>query len=240
MEKITIQQVKKDRTLMDAFIEENIPLVRMIIKKYIRYIPTSALDYDDFFQLGCIGLYNAVEGFDLDYGNQFSTYAFHKIKGEIGKSFRDYGMTSIKVSRTLKLIYVNYKKLKAEFKEDSEILKELNISQKELNEAIIACKPITHFETPTYENENSTLCLENLIGSYEFEAEIADRDLVNLIINKIQKLTTEKNFNVLRLNLNGLNQNEISREIGISQVQISRILKKINVEVIPEIMSSFN
>ena len=85
-----------DRDAMETLVEENTGLIWAVTRRYL----SRGTEADDLYQLGCLGFLKAVEGFDLQYGTQFSTYAVPKISGEIRRFLRDDG--AVKVSRSLK------------------------------------------------------------------------------------------------------------------------------------------
>ena len=99
-EKLTIEYVRRakigDNTAKEALIEHNVSLVKCIVKRYLG----KGVDYDDLFQIACIGFLKAIVGFDEGFGVKFSTYAVPMIAGEIKRFMRDDG--AVKVSRAIK------------------------------------------------------------------------------------------------------------------------------------------
>ena len=99
-EKSTIEYIRKaktgDKTAKERLIEENVSLVKCIVKRYLG----KGVDYDDLFQIACMGFLKAIAGFDERFGVKFSTYAVPMIAGEIKRFMRDDG--SVKVSRSIK------------------------------------------------------------------------------------------------------------------------------------------
>ena len=88
-----------DNDAKNRLIEENSPLVKSIVRRY----KNKGVEYDDLFQLGCLGFSKAINNFDLSFGVKFSTYAVPMIAGEIKRYLRDDG--SVKVSRSTKTLY---------------------------------------------------------------------------------------------------------------------------------------
>ena len=99
-EKSTIEYLRKaktgDNAAKETLIEHNVSLVKSIVKRYLG----KGVDYDDLFQIACMGFLKAIAGFDESFGVKFSTYAVPMIAGEIKRFMRDDG--SVKVSRTMK------------------------------------------------------------------------------------------------------------------------------------------
>ena len=99
-EKLTIEYVRRaksgDNTAKQVLIDENVSLIKCIVKRYLG----KGVEYDDLFQLACMGFLKAIAGFDESYAVRFSTYAVPMIAGEIKRFMRDDG--SVKVSRTMK------------------------------------------------------------------------------------------------------------------------------------------
>lgn len=98
-ETLIAQAQAGDRDASEALVAENTGLIWSVAKRFLG----RGTELDDLFQLGCLGFLKAIEGFDLEYGTQFSTYAVPKIAGEIRRFLRDDG--AVKVSRGLKEQY---------------------------------------------------------------------------------------------------------------------------------------
>lgn len=96
MEELILRCQEGDQAAKEMLVVENAGLVWSIAKRYFG----RGVDPDDLYQLGCLGLIKAIDGFNTDYGTQFSTYAVPKIAGEIRRFIRDDG--SVKVSRSIK------------------------------------------------------------------------------------------------------------------------------------------
>lgn len=99
-EKETIEYIRRakggDQTAKQALIDGNVSLIKCIVKRYLG----KGVEYDDLFQLACMGFLKAITGFDESFGVRFSTYAVPMIAGEIKRFMRDDG--SVKVSRAMK------------------------------------------------------------------------------------------------------------------------------------------
>ena len=212
-----------DAQAKEYVVNNNMGLVWSIVRKFMN----RGTEADDLFQIGCIGLIKAIEKFDTDFGVQFSTYAVPMIMGEIKRHLRDDGI--IKVSRSLKELSVKAKgvmdKLSKEMGREptvQEVAMQLGVSAEELVMALDA--------TVVPESINAKMGddgreLETTLGCYE--------DMEQNVVNKIAikdallNLTArERQIIVLRY-FKDKTQSQIAAQLGISQVQVSRIEKKV-------------
>ena len=180
---------------------------------------------DDLYQLGCLGFIKAVQGFDLQYGTQFSTYAVPKIAGEIRRFLRDDG--AVKVSRTLKEQAAAIKSIRGHLttalgREPTlqEISNQTGFSPEEIALAETATAGV---ESIYREIGEDGFSLENLLADTETEEKVLERIALNEAIAKLP----ERDALVIKLRYyHGLTQERVSKVLGVSQVQISRIEKK--------------
>lgn len=210
-----------DREASERLIVENTGLVWSVAKRFFG----RGVDPDDLYQLGCLGFLKAVDGFDLSYGTQFSTYAVPKIAGEIRRFLRDDG--TVKVSRSIKERSAGIKAARQRLM--GELDREPTLS--ELSEATGICvEEIAAAETAT----GSTQSLENKTGEDGFSLEQVlsvgnpEEDMIEHIslMQAIESLD-ERDQKVIALRyFHGLTQERVARIIGVSQVQVSRIEKK--------------
>ena len=213
-----------DANSRDILINGNLKLVLSVLKKFYN----KEDNLDDLFQIGCVGLIKAIDNFDLSYEVKFSTYAVPMIAGEIKRYIRDN--CSIRISRSLKDIA--YKILK--YKEDyylmygieptiSLIAKDLNISEYEIGNALISLKdPISMYE-PVYNDGGDTIYLYDQIEDKKYSNDFSNRLVMQDAIenlNKREKYILDERFII------GKSQIEISKELDISQAQVSRLEKK--------------
>jgi RNA polymerase sporulation-specific sigma factor len=215
---------KDDESAKVRLIEHNSPLVKSIIRHY----KNKRVEYDDLYQIGCMGFLKAVKNFDISYNVRFSTYAVPMIAGEIKRFLRDDGY--IKVSRSLKTLahkisafVENYKKEHLAEPSIEKIAKEFEIEPQEVVFAMDSGKlPISLFEK-TDDGEKS----QNLIDKIAVEDnndEIIDRMILKSIIGELTP--REKKIIILRY-YRDKTQSEIAEHLGISQVQVSRLESKI-------------
>jgi len=203
----------------------NTALVKSIVKGYLH----RGVEYDDLMQIGSMGLIKAVKGFDEAFGVRFSTYAVPMISGEIKRYLRDDGM--IKVSRGLKETAIKVFRAQEELKrqlgrdpELSEISARIDIPEDVIIEATDAIRePISIYE-PVYQDSGSnTLLLDTILCSDE-NKELTDRLLIEELLKKLDD--RERKIILLRF-FRDKTQSEIAAEIGVSQVQISRLITKV-------------
>ena len=224
-----IEKVQKynDEEAKEILIKNNLGLVRSVISKFSNI----GYERDDLFQLGSIGLIKSIYKFDSKFNVKFSTYAVPMILGEIKRYLRDDGM--VKVSRSLKQIAIKAKtqteiltkKLGREPSID-EIAQELDVEKEDLVMAMEANFSVEYLHGVIHEEEGSPICLIDKIslkGENE-EEKLIDNLLLKQILNKLEK--RERQIIVLRY-FEDKTQSEIGDILNISQVQVSRIEKKV-------------
>lgn len=215
-----------DKKAQETLIENNIGLIWSIVKKF----QNRGYEADDLFQIGSIGLIKAIQKFDMQYDVKFSTYAVPMIMGEIKRFMRDDGI--IKVSRSLKetankgrIIKETLTKKLGREPTVHEIAETLKIEPEELVMALEANHTPESLYSTLHEGDSSPILLIDRIG----EGIDQENDVINKIALK-QVLDTlkprEKQIIVLRY-FKEKTQTQIAKMLGISQVQVSRIEKKI-------------
>ena len=205
----------------EQLIVENSGLVWSIAKRYFG----RGVDPDDLYQLGCLGLLKAIDGFDLEFGTEFSTYAVPKIAGEIRRFLRDDG--SVKVSRSIKerssAIKMARQRLtgtlgrEPNLSELSEVL-QLTVQEIAAAETATACT-----ESIQKENGEDGFTLEDILtDGFQEERMIERISLREAIACLPQREKTVIDLRYYR----GLTQDKTAKIMGVSQVQVSRIEKK--------------
>lgn len=213
-----------DDRAKELVVSQNLGLVWSIVHRF----KNNYYDKDDLFQIGCIGLMKAINNFDSDYGVQFSTYAVPIIMGEIKRYFRDDG--TIKVSRSLKELNVKITKVKDILMNKTgreptveEVAEYLQINVQDVIEAIDASYYPTSLSEPIYEKDGSSLHMEDRIEDMRnkmwFEKIALEME--------IQKLTDKEKLILYLRYQKEYNQEKVARRLHISQVQVSRLEKKI-------------
>lgn len=208
-------------------VNKYINLAEIIAKKFYN----RGIDYEDIYQVACIALIKSVERFDLDKGVKFVSFATPTIIGEIKRYFRDKGST-IRIPRRIYEVYqkVNYAKeyLTQELKRTpkiDEIAKHLKLSEESILEIIESWNAynMQSFDQNVFSDDN--LELHELIGSEDSTFEkIENYDFLTKSLDKFTKV--EKDFIMMRYFKNAT-QKEIAQKMGVSQMYISRLEKKI-------------
>ena len=229
MEKIhtLIKQAQNgDNNAFEIIINENIGLVWSIVKKFIN----RGIDKDDLFQLGSMGLVKAVKKFNFDYDVKFSTYAVPMIIGEIKRYIRDDGL--IKVSRSLK--EVAYKAIKSKEILTSKFNREPNIDEianyievdKEiLTVALNSVRDVDSIDRKITNEKGNEL---NVVDTIVFENDKSEKIVNNILLNETINKLAQREQNIVKMRyINEMTQTEVANIIGVSQVQISRLEKKI-------------
>ncbi|CEP45417.1 RNA polymerase sporulation sigma factor SigF [Paraclostridium sordellii] len=216
-----------DEKAKEILIESNLGLVRSVVSKFLNI----GYERDDLFQLGSIGLIKAIYKFDPKFNVKFSTYAVPMILGEIKRYLRDDGM--IKVSRSLKQIAIKAKmqteiltkKLGRE-PTIEELSKEVGVDKEDLLMALESNFSVEYLHGVIHEEEGSPICLIDKIslkGENE-EEKVIDNLLLKEVLGKLDK--RERQIIMLRY-FEDKTQSEIGEMLNISQVQVSRIEKKV-------------
>ena len=206
---------------LDALVEENSGLIWAVARRYMG----RGCEADDLYQLGCLGFLKAVEGFDLGYGTQFSTYAVPKISGEIRRFLRDDG--SVKVSRGLKEQSAQIKAARNALTNTlgreptiGELSQKTGLTPEEIALAETATAATESIQRPSGEEGFS---LEDVLSDTDSEERMLEKISLRQAIAALQ----ERERQVVQLRyFHGLTQQRVSAVLGVSQVQISRIEKK--------------
>lgn len=215
-----------DEEARAQLVEENAGLVWCIVKRFYH----RGAEAEDLFQVGNIGLLKAIDKFDLSYDVKFSTYAVPMISGEIKRFLRDDGM--IKVSRSLKELaykaYICQEKLQEKWGRDptvSEIAEYLHVEREELTMALDASTDVESLQKPIYQKEGQEIRLMDKLPEKEGgEEKILNHMLLTQLLTCLDK--DERRLIYLRYFANQT-QSQVGKELGISQVQVSRLEKKI-------------
>ena len=212
-----------DDSAREELVVRNMALVGSIVRGYLG----RGAEYDDLMQIGSSGLIKAIDGYDAQFGVRFSTYAVPMISGEIKRFLRDDGI--IKVSRSLKenalKIYRASESLKKSLGREphiSEIAEQTELDPEEIVHALEAVRsPISIYE-PVYEDTGGNRLLLDTIAA-SGDDELIDKLLTGELISKLND--RERSIIYMRY-FDDKTQSEIAKAIGVSQVQVSRLLNK--------------
>lgn len=220
-EELIVRSQAGDKSAGEDLILENAGLIWSVARRFLG----RGTEADDLYQLGCLGFLKAVEGFDLDFGTQFSTYAVPKISGEIRRFLRDDG--AIKVSRSVKEQAATIKSarnllINALGREPTlqEICHQTGISPEDIAFAETATAAT---ESIHREAGEDGFTLESVLSDTESEDTMVEKISLRQAIDNL----SEKEATVIRLRyFHGLTQQRVSKVLDVSQVQVSRIEKK--------------
>jgi RNA polymerase sporulation-specific sigma factor len=219
-----------DGNAMNKLIEMNLPLVSSISKKFLN----RGYDYEDIFQIGSIGLVKAINNFDLTYNVKFSTYAVPMIIGEIKRFLRDDGM--IKVSRNVKSLARKvyfYKEILTKKLKRSPTIEELaeyaDVDKEEILFAIESSNSLQYLYDTIHQDDGAPVLLIDKLS----EKSVDDGNLIERIALKeaISSLDNKARQIILLRYFKDKTQVQVAKMLGINQVQVSRIEKKVLAEM---------
>lgn len=221
IEELIAKSQAGDETAKETLVIENSGLIWSVARRFMG----KGIDTDDMYQLACLGFLKAIEGFDLSYGTQFSTYAVPKIAGEIRRFLRDDG--AIKVSRGIKERAMTVKTAR------NQLLQERGYEPtvEEIAEVtMLTPEDIAFTESATANIEsihqvisNEGFTLESILTDTDSEETLVERLALRQAIEKLPP----KEATVIKLRyFHALTQERVAKVMNVSQVQISRIEKK--------------
>lgn len=222
-----IRQAKEgNQKAREQLVEENIGLVWSIARRF----QGRGYELEDLFQIGSIGLLKCIDGFDLTRGVRFSTYAVPLIIGEIKRFLRDDGM--VKVSRSLKEL--NYR-----VKKEAEIIKEKEHRDPTLEEiaitleedpmnvlmAVESCQDVFSIHQVIYQGDGDEISLEERL---EQKDDMIEDTVNNIYLGQLLDKLQEEEKELIKMRyFDNMTQSAIAEKLGISQVQVSRMEKKL-------------
>lgn len=215
-----------DKKARDTLVMENMGLVWSIVRRFAG----RGYEQEDLFQIGSIGLIKAIDKFDMSFDVKFSTYAVPMISGEIKRFLRDDGM--IKVSRSMKEMaykaYIAKEELEKTLKREPtlmEISKELAVSTEELVQALDASAQIESLHKVIYQGEANDISIMDKLPQ---EGDPCEDVMNRMLIEDMMDNLDDKERRLIQLRYyQEKTQTQIAEEFGVSQVQISRMEKKI-------------
>ena len=213
---------------MAKLIEDNNGLIWSIVRRF----SGRGYDIEDLYQIGSIGFIKAIQRFDTSFEVRLSTYAVPYILGEIKRYIRDDG--PIKVSRSIKELNVKILELQKEYFNKygrditlEEISKELKISKEEITMAMDSTRPVDSIESAKYKDnktDKTVSILEQISTGKDEQTEITNRITIKKLIGELDE--KEKEIIMLRY-YKQKTQMQVSKILGITQVQVSRIERKV-------------
>ncbi|MBE5738434.1 MAG: SigB/SigF/SigG family RNA polymerase sigma factor [Clostridiales bacterium] len=214
-----------DNEAKEKLITENSPLIKSVIKRYMN----KGIEFDDLYQLGSLGFLKAINNFDEVFGVKFSTYAVPMIAGEVKRFIRDNGI--IKISRSTKQLNLRINKFIEDYLSKQQesptidiIAKEFNITESEVVYVMdSAYKPISLYTTVGDDAGKEQYLIEKIEDENGIDEKI-DNEVLYSIIKDLP--LRDRKIIILRY-FRDKTQKEIASELGVSQVQVSRLENKI-------------
>ena len=210
-----------DKLASEHLVEENTGLIWSVARRFFG----RGVDPDDLYQLGCVGFLKAIQGFDLSFGTQFSTYAVPKISGEIRRFLRDDG--SVKVSRGLKERAMQLKQARSLLEQKlgreptvSELSEQTGLALEDIATAESAVMPA---ESLQRESGEEHFTLEYVLGDYGQEERLVERFTLE---EAIRQLPEREQMVIALRYFRGMTQDKAAKVLGVSQVQVSRLERR--------------
>ena len=223
---LLIRAKKGDKEAGKLLVQENLGLVGSVVKRF----ENRGYEWDDLFQIGAIGLLKAIEKFDFSYEVRFSTYAVPLVAGEIRRFLRDDGM--MKVSRSIKESGWRIKRSREKLEQQlgrsvtlQELAEDTGLSEEEVALAIDASEGIASIYQPVYQSDGSELyLLDKMADDSPAEEELLNRMTVRQLLERLEP----KEAQLIKLRyFEGNTQSQVADAMGMTQVQVSRMEKKI-------------
>ena len=242
-----------DKEAREILIEENLGLVRHIVKRFTG----RGYDLEDLFQIGCIGLIKAIDKFDLHYEVRFSTYAVPMIQGEIKRFLRDDGM--VKVSRTLKesgwKVRQAAQRLSQEYGREAtlqELSEETGLSVEDIVMAIDANVEVESIYKSVYQSDGNEIYLVDQVVSEDGRRDGStvgrtaadgswgdsekEKVLNHMLLEQLLSRLDDRERELINMRyFQDKTQVEVAKCMGISQVQVSRMEKRILLQLREEV-----
>lgn len=225
-----------EREAKEQLFQKNAGLIHHVVK---RFVNRSGVEAEDLFQIGAMGLLKAIEKFDTEYGVCFSTYAVPLIMGEIRRFLRDDGM--IKVSRSIKENGRKIRQIQEEMLQRSgrdptlaELSKESGMSVEDIVSALDSGREVESIYKTMYESDGSEVLLVDMLGQEGESERVVNRILLEKLIGGLDD--REKSLIRLRY-FENKTQVQAADDLGMSQVQVSRMEKRVLLRLRREAMA---
>lgn len=214
-----------DKLARDKILIENTGLIWSIVRRFLN----RGHEGEDLFQIGCIGMLKAIDRFDTEFDVAFSTYAVPMIAGEIRRFIRDDGI--VKISRKIKEnqmkimhqreIYINEKKQEPTIEE---LEKVCDLTKEEIVMAMDASRNVESIDKEMYSKDSAY----TLMDLAEDDANIEETVLNKIMVQQLMDMLESKERKIINLRyFKNKTQSQVAKEMGMTQVQVSRLEKKI-------------
>ena len=221
---VTMELIRRaqqgDEQAKTRLIEENTPLLKSIIRRYVG----KGVEYDDFSQISSVGLLKAINNFSLEYNVKFSTYAVPMVLGEVKRFLRDDGY--VKVSRSVKTQANKINQWVEAYRKTHQ--NEPSVEEIADTSEVVFFMDSTKIPVSLFEkindSDDKSLCLMDKIPSQTKDEDLIDRVILKAVIKELTQ--REKKIIIMRY-FRDMTQSDIAKQLGVSQVQVSRLENKI-------------
>lgn len=224
-EQLLLRAKEGDKGAKEQLVSNNLGLIHHIVKRFIG----RGVDAEDLFQIGSIGLLKAIDNFNIEFGVQFSTYAVPMIQGEIKRFMRDDGM--LKISRSIKENSFKIKTAVNEYVQAygmeptvSVLCEKTGLTKEDIVMAMEATTEVESIYKTTGGEDDDRFLVDKLAGETKEEEKIVDKVLLGQLLDTLSGV--DKELIIMRY-YEDKTQIQIAEKLGISQVQVSRLEKKI-------------
>lgn len=214
-----------DQEAKGLLVEENAPLIKSVLKRFIN----KGIEYDDLYQIGCMGFLKAIRNFNGEFGVKFSTYVVPMVIGEVKRFMRDDG--AIKVSRALKTLNLQINRFSKEFASKEkrqpsieELAQHFQVDCQEIILAMDSAKMPLSLYSPVEDDADSATLIDRIESQDDEGGKIIDNIALRQLIKRLNE--RDRKIIVLRYFFDKT-QCEIAKQLNISQVQVSRLENKI-------------
>lgn len=226
-----LEQVKKgDKNAFDKLVKSNFGLIKCIANKF----GNRGYEYEELFQVSCMGLVKAINNFNESQNAKLSTYAYHVIYGEVRRFLRDDNKNSLKIPRKIKELEMELYYKGLEFLDNfgrepscKELAEYTGYEKETIKEVFMATKYCRSFQETVYksEGENDITLADMIESNINLEEEIIKKLEIEHLYYYIDQLP-ERQRNVMLLRLKDKTQKQVTEILGLSQVEISRNEKR--------------
>lgn len=214
-----------DENATSTLISGNFPLIKAIVKGYLG----KGVDYDDLYQIGCVGFLKAIKNFNPTFDVKFSTYAVPMISGEIKRFLRDDG--SIKVSRSIKTLAIKVRGYIEKIRNENgemptidELAEKFDANKEDIVIALDSSQQMVSLHAKIDEDDPNSQNVIDKLAVFDKSDEMLDKFILK---NEIMNLPEKEKKVILLRYYRGKTQGEVAEQLGVSQVQVSRIESKI-------------
>lgn len=222
---LIVRSKNGDADATDTLVNGNFPLIKAIVKGYLN----KGVEYDDLYQIGCVGFLKAIKNFNPNFDVKFSTYAVPMIAGEIKRFLRDDGM--VKVSRSIKTLAIKLKSFIEKVKQETgesptieQLAKEFDVEKEDVVVALDSFQQTISINAKVDEDDPNSQNVIDKLAVFDKSDEMLDKFILK---TEIMNLPEKERKIILLRYYRGKTQGEVAELLDVSQVQVSRMESKI-------------